>query len=100
VAEAVRLITSLQGVLQVVSLAAALYALYELITEPDWCLRPTRTLARVWIVALCGTIGAIGLLFGDNAALLIADRLGAPLNLVQLVLIVSLAAAALVWSRE
>lgn len=98
--DVVRLISSFQGILQVISLGAALFALYELVTEPDWRLRPARTLARVWIVVLCGTIGTVGLFFGQNAVLLFADRLGMPLNIVQVAFLVSLVAAALVWSGE
>ena len=97
---ALRFIASIQSLLQILALAAALYALYELAVEPDWRRRPWRTLARVWIVFLCGLVGISGLLLGENAVLTIADRLGAPLRVVQVAFVASLVVAVAAWTRD
>jgi hypothetical protein len=96
----VRLVTSLQSVLQLLAVGAALFALYELLRDPDWRVHPGQTLARVWIVSVCGVVGVVGLLFGQNAVLLLADRLEAPLRLVQAGFLVTLVAAVVGWSRS
>lgn len=79
----VRLITSIQVPLQALALVAALVALYELVREPDWRRRLVPTAARVAVLVLCGSVGLTGLMLGQNAVLLLADRLGAPLAYVQ-----------------
>ncbi len=96
----VRFITSIQGILQVLALGAALYALYELAVEPDWRRRIGQTVARVWVVFLCGLVGVSGLFFGQNAVLMIADRIAAPLAAVQAAFVVSLVAAVAAWTRD
>jgi len=97
---AFRFIASIQSLLQILALAAAFYALYELTVEPDWRRRPGHTLARVWVVFLCGLVGISGLLWGENAVLTIADRLGAPLRAVQAAFVASLVVAVAVWTRD
>ncbi len=96
----VRFITSIQGVLQILALGAALFALYELAVEPDWRRRIGQTVARVWVVFLCGLVGVSGLLFGQNAVLTIADRLAAPLQAVQVAFVASLVVAVFAWTRD
>jgi hypothetical protein len=95
-----RFITSIQGLLQVLALGAALYALYELAVEPDWRRRIGQTVARVWVVFLCGLVGISGLLLGQNAVLTIADRLAAPLVTVQVAFVASLVIAVAAWTRD
>jgi hypothetical protein len=96
----IRLVTSIQGVLQVIALIAALFALYELAVEPDWRRRLAATAARILVVFLCGTVGVAGLLLGQNAVLLLADRLSLSLGLVQLGFLVCLLLAVVGWARE
>ena len=96
----VRFVTSIQVVLQVLALGAAVFALYELAVEPDWRRRIGQTAARVWVVALCGVIGVSGLVFGQNAVLTIADRLAAPLAVVQVLFVASLVVAIAEWTRD
>lgn len=96
----IRFITSIQSILQVLALGAALFALYELVVEPDWRLRIGHTVARVWVVFLCGLVGISGLFLGQNAVLTIADRLAAPLAVVQVAFVVSLVVAVAAWTHD
>ncbi len=96
----IRFVTSIQGVLQVLALGAALFALYELAVEPDWRRRIGQTVARVWVVFLCGLVGVSGLFLGQNAVLTIADRLSAPIAAVQLGFVISLVAAVAAWTHD
>lgn len=96
----IQFLSSIQGVIQVLALGTALFALYELVVEPDWRRRIGHTVARVWILALCGVIGISGLVFGQNAVLAIADRLVVPLATVQVAFVVSLVAAIAAWTHD
>ena len=96
----VKFVSSIQGVLQVLALGAALFALYELAVEPDWRRRVGQTAARVWVVFLCALIGISGLLLGQNAVLTVADRLAAPLPVAQVAFVASLVVAVAAWSRD
>jgi hypothetical protein len=96
----VRLVTSIQGVLQVLALGAALFALYELVMERDWRRRIGHTIARVWVVFLCGLVGVSGLFLGQNAVLTIADQFAVPLAAAQVAFVVSLVAAVAAWTHD
>jgi ABC-type nitrate/sulfonate/bicarbonate transport system permease component len=96
----VRLITSIQVPLQLLALVAALVALYELAAERDWRRRPVPTAARVVVFVLCGAVGLTGLLLGQNAVLLLADRLGAPLGPVQAGFLIALVLGVFGWVSD